>query len=451
MNTKKIFATVFAAVLTLILLCGCAGKHTHTFDTELSSNDTHHYYAATCKHDVVDQKEEHCFDFAQKIHDTVYYICKVCNYSKSESFAQFIDRICPGTILDETENVSYSNPEYGSVNSITWSDNKTRGERVAVIEATSNNVGFGSGNVTLYVVVKEVAKSGKTVGEIAAWSIKDNVGQSYIGKIDGANKWYVGSDIANEIKMGANKTSGATMTSNAINMAINVAADYARNVAEMGSNPQKEALDALVAQLTGDYATAEFASKPTANATHLAPEGTTLSYMFTAVVGTQEVYALVYDINGTQEFAVFANTLASAEKQIVFKSAGITAEIETAVMSTYLSATANLISVVTEGTTSTYSVVGLKQAGYVPGNYTLTVVVTDGAIASVEIAKSGYVPGIPEDSTKTIIPALVGKTYQNVDEALSGKTAGATQSANIIFNAAKLALAHYDANNGGAN
>ena len=371
--------------------------------------------------------------------------------SPQTKFSRAMSKIYPGVEFGAQEKVTYKNANYGQVNSVTWAKDKAKGERVAVIEATSNNVGFGSGNVTLYVVVKEVAKSGKTVGEIAAWSIMDNAGQSYIGKIDGVNKWYVGSDIANEITMGANKTSGATMTSNAINMAINVAADYARNVAEMGSNPQKEALDALVAQLTGDYATASYEALSTANATHLAPAGTTLSYMFSAVVGTQEVYALVYDINGTQEFAVFANTLASAEKQIVFKSAGITAEIETAVMSTYLSATANLISVVTEGTTTTYSVVGLKQAGYVPGNYTMTIVITDGAIVSAEIVVSGYIPYPTEEQAHSVIPALTGKTVADIDSASSAFTSGATQSGVIILNAAKLALAHYDANNGGAN
>ena len=373
--------------------------------------------------------------------------------SDEVKFARAMGKIYPDGQFTSSTSVSYENPNYGSVSSVTEGTDKNTKGRVVVIEATSTNVGFSSGNVTLYVVVGE---NGNTAN-IVAWSVKDNVGQSYMGKIDGVNKWYIGSDIANEIPMESNKTSGASMTSNAINMAINAAADYARNFLEMGSNPEKDALEALVAQLTGDYATAEFTSKPTANATHLAPEGTTLSYMFTAVVGTQEVYALVYDINGTQEFAVFANTLASAEKQIAFKSAGITAEIETAVMSTYLSATANLMGVVTEGTTTTYTVVGLTQAGYVPGNYTVTVVVTDGAIVSVDVprypnAGSGFAPyGPTEDMTLSVVSALVGKTSANIDSASSGFTTGATQSGNIILNAAKLALAHYDANNGGAN
>lgn len=375
--------------------------------------------------------------------------------SDEVKFSRAMGKIYPGVEFDAQQKVSYKNANYGEVTSVTWAKGKTKGDRVAVIEAVSSNVGFGSGNVTLYVVVKEVAKGGKTVGEIAAWSIKDNVGQSYIGKIDGANKWYVGTDIANEIAMASNMTSGATMTSNAINMAINVAADYARSVAEMGSNPEKEALDAMIASLTGEYATAEYAALSTANYKHLAPAGTTLSYLFNATVGTQDVYGIVYDVAGTQEFVVFVNAKANSEKQIVYKSAGVTTEIETAVMSTYLSSTANVISVVVEGTTSTYTVVGLKQKGYVPNNYTLTVVVTDGAIVSVEIVTSGYVPGPgilgTEAPTMTIRDALAGKTFANVDEALAGKTAQATQSANIIFNAAKLALAHYDANNGGAN
>ncbi|MBR2974118.1 MAG: hypothetical protein IKC47_00020 [Clostridia bacterium] len=372
--------------------------------------------------------------------------------SDEVKFSRAMSKIYPGVEFDAQEKVSYKNANYGEVTSVTWAKDKAKGERVAVIEALSTNVGFGSGNVTLYVVVKEVAKDGKTVGEIAAWSIKDNVGQSYIGKIDGANKWYVGADIANEIAMQSNMTAGATMTSTAINMAINVAADYARSVAEMGSNPQAEALSAMVANLTGDYATASYTAVSTANVTHLAPAGTTLSYMFNATVGAQEVYGLVYDVNGAQEFVVFVNAAANSDKQIVYKSAGVTTEMETAVLSTYLSANANVISVVTEGTTSTYTVVGLKQAGFVPKNYTVTVVVTDGAIASFDITASGFVShGPSEDATLTIVPALIGATSATVDSALDSKTTGATETAKILLSAAKVALAHYDANNGGSN
>lgn len=384
-----------------------------------------------------------CVGLLAVLNDVLYVSDKV-------KFDRTMAKIYPGVEFDPQQKVSYKNANYGEVTSVTWAKGKTKGDRVAVIEAVSTGVGYDGGTVTLYVVVKEVAKGGKTVGEIVAWSIKANEKQSFIGKIDGANKWYVGADIANEIAMASNMTSGATMTSNAINMAINVAADYARSVAEMGSNPQKEALDALVAQLAGDYATAEYAALSTTNYKHLAPEGTTLSYIFNATVGTQDVYALVYDVAGTQEFVVFANALSVADKQIVYKSTGITAEVETAVMSTYLSSTANIISVVTEGTTSTYTVVGLKQQKYTPNNYTLQIVVTDGTIASVEIKVSGIVQYDPA-MAHSILPALTGKTSVDIDSASSAITAGATQSGNIILNAAKAVLSHYDANNGGAN
>ena len=422
MNTKKIFATVFAAVLTLILLCGCAGKHTHTYG------------------------------YMQKIGDEVAYSCKECDEIVKESFTEFIDNTCPGTTLDKTENVNYSNPEYGRVNSITWSNNKTKGERVAVIEATSINVGFSSGNVSVCVIIQEATENGKIVAKIVAWLLKYDIGQSYIGKIDGINKWYVGSNIADEIPMDSNKTTGATMTSTAINKAINAAADYARNVAKMGYSAELNALDNVITQLPSDYATAQYSALSTKNTTLFVPTGTTLKYLYTAVVGAQEIYIAIYNISNVQEAIVFTNTLYNDQRQIVYKSAGITTEIETAVMTTYLSATASITNAVSNGNTTTYTVVGLTQAGYVPGNYTLTVVVTDGAIASVEIAKSGFVPyGPSEEMTLSVVSALVGKTSANIDSASSGLTTGATQSGNIILNAAKLALAHYDANNGGAN
>ena len=82
----------------------------------------------------------------------------------------------------------------------------------------------------------------------------------------------------------------------------------------------------------------------------------------------------------------------------------------------------------------------------------MTIVITDGAIVSAEIAVSGFAPyGPMEPDTKTILPALVGKTSADIDSASSAFTSGATQSGNLILSEAKLALSHYDANNGGAN
>jgi len=82
----------------------------------------------------------------------------------------------------------------------------------------------------------------------------------------------------------------------------------------------------------------------------------------------------------------------------------------------------------------------------------VTVVVTNGAIASFDITASGFVShGPSEDATLSIVPALIGATSATVDSALDSKTTGATETAKILLSAAKVALAHYDANNGGSN
>ena len=58
--------------------------HEHTFATEYSSNETHHWYASTCGHNVEDSKAEHDFDdgAVQSNGDTIF-TCETCDYEKT--------------------------------------------------------------------------------------------------------------------------------------------------------------------------------------------------------------------------------------------------------------------------------------------------------------------------------------------------------------------------------
>ena len=47
--------------------------HTHKFATDWTKDETHHWYAATCGHDVTDSKAEHSF---------VNEVCTICEYSR---------------------------------------------------------------------------------------------------------------------------------------------------------------------------------------------------------------------------------------------------------------------------------------------------------------------------------------------------------------------------------
>ena len=73
MKTKKLaFAALsVAAVTTCLCLSACANTadngdgntqtHTHTYAAEWSFDDTYHWHAATCGHDVVSDRAEHTY------------------------------------------------------------------------------------------------------------------------------------------------------------------------------------------------------------------------------------------------------------------------------------------------------------------------------------------------------------------------------------------------------
>ena len=70
-NIKALLLVVLALTVVFSLVaCG----HQHTFDSAWQSNETHHWQAATCKHDVKNNEAEHNFNAAGR--------CIVCNYVK---------------------------------------------------------------------------------------------------------------------------------------------------------------------------------------------------------------------------------------------------------------------------------------------------------------------------------------------------------------------------------
>ncbi len=97
------------------------------------------------------------------------------------------------------------------------------GTNGTVIEATGTG-GYSNGTVTVDVVIGDDA--------IKAWWIVGNEGQTFINRFfdDWANvsKWYVGSSINDPIALGDNKVTGASMSSTAINNAVNAACSYAK-------------------------------------------------------------------------------------------------------------------------------------------------------------------------------------------------------------------------------
>ena len=141
-----------------------------------------------------------------------------------------------------------ANTPYGEVLDIVKST-----DGAYILPARSIGVGFGNGNVTIYVAV-----SGGENPTIVGWSIKDNVGQSFIGNISAKHQktWFIGKSITEvypENPEGSGLGSGATHTENAIAYAINAANYYCINVLKLVSTPESEAKDALVALLGTEY------------------------------------------------------------------------------------------------------------------------------------------------------------------------------------------------------
>ncbi|MBQ9706264.1 MAG: FMN-binding protein [Clostridia bacterium] len=150
-------------------------------------------------------------------------------------FAQTAQSIYPGFVVDQTLEVDSSfKLNYGTVNSVTKS--KDGGY---ILDVTGTG-GYNNGTVTLYVGVN--AK-----GHITGWSIKDNVGQSFISKITSNHQksWYIPINdsvehtVADTYDMEYSTAAGATFTSTAINHAINVAAKYCHDILGLGAKGVK--------------------------------------------------------------------------------------------------------------------------------------------------------------------------------------------------------------------
>ena len=83
-NIKALLLVVLALVMTFSLVaCG----HVHTYDTEWTTTETHHYQAATCKHDVKLAEGEHQFGaWVENADGTAKTkTCRVCQYQVEET------------------------------------------------------------------------------------------------------------------------------------------------------------------------------------------------------------------------------------------------------------------------------------------------------------------------------------------------------------------------------
>ena len=391
--------------------------------------------------------------------------------SPEEKLGRKIAKIYPGIFtvdnnFDKQPNSKFAKESYGEILQVYKS---TDGDYVL---QSKGNGGYNEGSVTLYVAID--AKKETIVG----WAIESESGQTLISNITQKHQqqWYVGTRVDGDLSMGNNKVAQTTRTSNAINNAIRMAANYCTKALGMGVDYEGEAKSAVIAWLTS--ANEQYADYQLQNyeglfngkydgktlKAILSDNDNQLSYYFRAGGALGNVQAFVYGTDNNRKVVVVDD-----QYQIVAKSDNVdgTEQFVTNILTNkvYVNAFggstryAYILSSSTEGNVTTYTVVGLK-IGTEPNNYILVIEIKEaqaggyGEVVSATLSTDpngdGFVPGYPspEDANNLINSgALVGATLATIDSIRAeNKKANATQSADLIAIAVKAALADFDAN-----
>lgn len=332
--------------------------------------------------------------------------------------------------------------------------------------------GYENGTVTLYVVVS-------SEGLIEVWSIKENVGQSYINNIpsNAGTIWYVGQDITEDINNmvndnGSGAKTGATFSATAIWNAVRMAAYFAHYglAEELGlvtEDPIEQQNNALAAatELLADTDFSNYTLNIT-DAASITIGGKTLSevvndgvhelsYLFVGEGDNGTVYVFVFGKTSSRKIIAVCEGNLVAKSDNVEDSDGI---LTNALSFAFLEITfqgdkfSAIVQASKDGSEVVYTITVTPLSNYVPSTYVLEIKITTdggvGKIADIGIVESGWADGWPDKSDADILgELLVGATSDTVDSMYdNGKVTDATESANIITAAVKAALAHYDAN-----
>ena len=99
--------------LLLILLCSCEQPHTHSFSSEFSSDETHHWYQCQCKEKS--EYEEHTFDEGKIIlfptterEGQRAYVCTICSYKKIELIDKLPENHVHDFMAESVDEYSHS-------------------------------------------------------------------------------------------------------------------------------------------------------------------------------------------------------------------------------------------------------------------------------------------------------------------------------------------------------
>ena len=139
--THKVLCIVLACVLLAGVTCAIvlpiALKHEHAYASEWSSDNTNHWHASTCGHDVKEGEAAHDFGEGVTVGDITTYTCKVCGFKKTE------------TVSDPSHEHTYAS-EWSSDNANHWHAS-TCGHDVKEGEAAHDfGEGVTVGDITTY-------------------------------------------------------------------------------------------------------------------------------------------------------------------------------------------------------------------------------------------------------------------------------------------------------------
>lgn len=80
-KNKLLYGIVILVGAICLTLTSCSEGHEHTFSTEQTKNETEHWHASTCGHNVKDSKEKHTYSEWELVNpEQQKRTCSICGY-----------------------------------------------------------------------------------------------------------------------------------------------------------------------------------------------------------------------------------------------------------------------------------------------------------------------------------------------------------------------------------
>lgn len=237
-----------------------------------------------------------------------------------------LKEVYPNLENPETIKINKNFETYGAYGSVSKVVKSADG---AYVIAAKGNGGYGGVPITVLIAISPEAK-------IVAWKVSDAGQETWMNLVEPHTEWYVGEQISTDLPV---LSAGASYSSLALNNAIKTASYYAMNVLNLGSNPQKDAEDAIAA-LLADTAYADYTFAVSSDLKYraaLSDENNAMSYFF---VGSKEgasetLDAYVYNVEAQAQVVILKGNLGYAARHeasaVIAKSDGIADELVTKV------------------------------------------------------------------------------------------------------------------------